>query len=193
MTCCMLLDPRLTRHRASWAGDRAQEQSAREDRHVPEVSLYVAAITAGAALVGAGASLIPVYLRDIRQARQDRRDRHADTRRQACLDLLRAAEDLRTTVANAADYHGEEMSARLAQIRTFAAAVRINAANLELLAPGTFSGLADELAKAAAKFAAQAGANTDLKLNEMVAAPDPTELGEAIEVFRKQAVVDAAR
>ena len=110
---------------------------------MPEVSLYVAAITAGAGLVGAGASLIPVYLRDIRQARQDCRDRHADARRQACLDLLRAAEDLRTTVANAADYHGEEMSARLAQIRTFAAAVRINAANLELLAPGTVSGLAE--------------------------------------------------
>jgi hypothetical protein len=49
------------------------------------------------------------------------------------------------------------------------------------------------LAKAAGKFAVQAAANTDLKLNQMVAAPDPTELGEAIEVFRKQAVLDAAR
>jgi len=27
----------------------------------------------------------------------------------------------------------------------------------------------------------------------MVTAPDPTELGEAIEAFRKQAVLDAAR
>ncbi|MDX6396581.1 MAG: hypothetical protein QOJ73_7644 [Streptosporangiaceae bacterium] len=161
--------------------------------YVPDVSLYVAAITAGAAVVGAGVSFIPVYLRDIRRADQDRRDRHADTRRQGCLDLLGAAEDLRTTVANAADYHGEEMPARLGQIRTYAAAVQIHAANIELLAPATFATPADVLAKAAGKFAVQAAANTDLKLNQMVAAPDPTELGEAIEVFRKQAVLDAAR
>src|SRR5712692_10538692 len=105
----MLLDTR----RARPAPDRAQMQLASEDRRVPDVSLYVAAITAGAAVLGAGVSLIPVYLRDVRQDAQDRRERHAETRRQACLDLLGAAEDLRTSVANAVDYHGEEMSARL--------------------------------------------------------------------------------
>jgi hypothetical protein len=160
---------------------------------VPDVSLYVAAITAGAAVLGAGVSLIPVYLRDVRQAGQDRRDRHADTRRQACLDLLGAAEDLRVTVANAADYHGAGMPARLAQIRQYAAAVQIHAAKIELLAPGTLATAADVLAKAAGRFAAQAAVSTNLKLNQMVAAPDPTELVEAIEAFRKQAVLDAAR
>jgi hypothetical protein len=80
---------------------------------VPDVSLYVAAITAGAAVLGAGVSFIPVYLRDVRHADQDRRERHAETRRQACLDLLGAAEGLRTSETNAVDYHGEEMSARL--------------------------------------------------------------------------------
>lgn len=159
---------------------------------MPDVSLYVAAITAGAALLGGSISLVPVYLRDIRQARQDRRDRHADTRRQACIDLLGAAEELLTTVANAADYHGEEMPARLGQIRTLAAAVQIHTANIELLAPGTFAGPADALAKAAGRFATQAAASTDLKLNQMVTAPDPTELAEAIEAFRAQAVLDAA-
>jgi hypothetical protein len=185
----MLLDTRPARP----APDRAETQLTREDRSVPDVSLYVAAITAGAAVLGAGVSFIPVYLRDVRQAGQDRRERHADTRRQACIDLLGAAEDLRTTVANAADYHGEEMPARLAQVRKYAAAVQIHAANIELLTPATLATPADVLAKAAGKFADQAAVSTDLKLNQMVTAPDPTELGEAIEAFRKQAVLDAAR
>jgi hypothetical protein len=160
---------------------------------VPEVSLYVAAITAGAALLGGGISLVPVYLRDIRQAGRDRLDRHADTRRQACIDLLGAAEDLRTGVANSADYRGPEMPSRLAQTRAFAAAVQIHAANIELLAPKTLAGTADALAKAAGKFAAEAAENTDLKLNQMVTAPDATELSEAIEAFRKQSVLEAGR
>lgn len=85
------------------------------------------------------------------------------------------------------------MPARLAQIRQYAATVQIHAAKIELLAPGTLATVADLLAKAAGKFAAQAAGSTDLKLNQMVAAPDPTELGQAIEGFRKQAVLDAAR
>jgi hypothetical protein len=72
--------------------------------------------------------ICPVYLRDVRQAGQDRRERHAETRRHAGLDLLGAAEDLRTTVANAADYRGGEMSASLADIRNVAAAVQRHAA-----------------------------------------------------------------
>ena len=94
----MLLDTKTGRP----APDRAETQLTREDGRVPDVSRYVAAITAGAAVLGAGVSFIPVYLRDVRQAGQDRRDRHADTRRQASLDLLGAAEDLRTTVAGQA-------------------------------------------------------------------------------------------
>ena len=155
---------------------------------MPDVSVYVALITAGAAVLGAGASQIPVYLRDIRQPSQDRRDRQADARRQACLDLLRASGDLLTDVANAGDYHGDEMANRLAEIRKLAAAVQIHAATIELLAPGKLSGAAAQLAGAAERFAAATAANTDLQLNQMVTAPDPAELSAAMGAFRKHAV-----
>jgi hypothetical protein len=183
----MLLDRRRGTSRAGQQG-RAERQGTREDKCVPDVSLYVAGITAAAGVVGGCVSLIPVYLRDIRQARQDRRDRQTDAQRQACLDLLRAAGDLRTGVANAGDYHGDEMADRLAEIRRFAAAVQIHAATVELLATGKVSGTAAGLARAADKFVVAAVANTDLQLKQMVAATDPTELSKAMEAFRKQAV-----
>jgi hypothetical protein len=160
---------------------------------VPEVSVYVAVVTAGAAVVGAAISQIPGLVRDIRQADQARRERNACTKRQACIDLLGAARDLLTQVANAADYHGEEMADRLAEIRKVAAAVHTHAANVELLAPDALAEPAVRLAGVADRFAADAAANTDLQLHQMVTAPDPTELGEAIEAFRKQAVADAGK
>jgi hypothetical protein len=159
---------------------------------MPDVSVYVAVVTAAAAVAAAAVSQIPVYVRDVRQAGQDRRERHAKIRREACLDLLGAAEDLRTSVANAVDYHGEEMSARLADIRNVAAAVQGHAAKIELLVPGTLAGTAERLASVAGQFAATAVANTDLDLGHMVVT-DPAGLAEAIEVFRKQAVLEAAR
>lgn len=160
---------------------------------MPEVSIYVAVITAAAAIVGAAITQIPGFVRDIRQAERDRRERQADTKRQACIDLLGAAGDLLTDVANAADYHGAEMAARLAEIRKLAAAVQIHAARIELLAPGALGGPAVQLAKMAEKFAAAAAENTNLELNQMVTAPSPTELGAAIEFFRKQAVAEASK
>lgn len=159
---------------------------------MPDVSIYVAVVTAAAAVAAAAVSQIPGYVRDVRQARQDHRDRLTETRRQACLDLLSAAEDLRTSVANAVDYVGEEMRARLADIRNFAAAVQIHAARIELLVPGTLAGTAERLAGVAGEFTATAVANTDLVLGNM-RATDPAELGRAIDSFRQQAVLEAAR
>jgi hypothetical protein len=160
---------------------------------VPEVSIYVAAITAAAGVLGAAIPQVPVLIRDVRQAAQDRRERHADTRRQACLDLLSAAGDLQTDVANAGQYHGEEMRDKLAEIRKSAAAVKLHAASIELLAPQTLAATADRLAKEAAKFAALAVANTDLTLNQMIEVPDPGELDNATEAFREQAVAEASK
>jgi hypothetical protein len=159
---------------------------------MPEVSVYVAVVTAAAAVAAAAVSQIPIYVRDVRQAGQDRRELHAETRRQACLDLLSAAEDLRTSVANAVDYHGEEMSARLAEVRNVAATVQVHAARIELLVPGTLAAAAERLASVAGAFTAAAVTSTDLVLGNMRKI-DPTELGEAIESFRKQAVLEAAR
>jgi hypothetical protein len=160
---------------------------------VPEVSVYVAAITAGAAVIGAAVSQVPILIRDARQAGQDRHERHADVRRQACLNLLGAAAELQAKVANAGQYRGKDMSDRLAEVRECAAAVKLHAATIELLAPKPFATLADHLAKEAAKFAQQAVTNTDLKLNQMVEVPNPCDLEQAAEAFRARAVAEASK
>ena len=102
---------------------------------MPEVSLYVALITAAAGIVGAAAAQIPGVVRDIRLADQERRERTADNRVQACIDLLSAAGDLLTQVMNASQYHGEKMGELLAEIRESAVAVELQAARVELVMP----------------------------------------------------------
>jgi hypothetical protein len=92
---------------------------------MPDVSIYVAIITAAAGVLGATIPQVAMYRRDTRQAEWDRRDRRAETKRQACLDLLRAAGQLRTRVADAAQYHGDEMRGKLAAVRKSAAAVEL--------------------------------------------------------------------
>jgi hypothetical protein len=160
---------------------------------VQEVSLYVAVITAGAAIIGAAIPQVPILIRDVRQAGQDRQERHSDARRQACLNLLGAAGELQAKVATAGQYHGEDMRDRLAEIRDCAAAIKLHAATIELLAPRPFAALADSLAKEGVKFAEQAVENTDLGLNQMVEIPDPGQLERAADAFREQAVAEATK
>jgi hypothetical protein len=166
---------------------------ASKNAYVPQVSVYVAVITAAAAVIGAAVSQVPILIRDVRQARQDRRERHSDARRQACLNLLGAAGELQAKVENAGQYHGEDMRDKLAEIRDCAAAVKQNAAAIELLAPRPFAALAASLAREAVVFAQQAVANTDLKLNQMVDLPNSGELEQAAEAFRERAVAEASK
>lgn len=155
---------------------------------MPEVSLYVALITAAAGIVGAAAAQIPGVVRDIRLADQERRERNANNRVQACMDLLSAAGDLRTQVMNASQYHGERMGDLIAEIRKGATAVELQAARVEFVMPRRLGEPADQLAKAAKKFAALAVAGTDMVHNEMLRVPDTAELDQAAERFREQAV-----
>lgn len=155
---------------------------------MPEVSLYVALITAAAGIVGAAAAQIPGVVRDIRLADQERRERTADNRVQACIDLLSAAGDLLTQVMNASQYHGEKMGELLAEIRESAVAVELQAARVELVMPQRLTEPANRLAKAAKKFAALAVAGTDIAHKEMLRVPETAELDQATEAFREQAV-----
>ncbi|HEY4851499.1 MAG TPA: hypothetical protein VII22_11925, partial [Streptosporangiaceae bacterium] len=82
-----------------------------------DVSLYVAVITAAAGVAGGSIPSVTSVIRDGRQAKRDQQNHQTETERQACLDLLAAASELRARVANAADCHGDEIDARLAQIR----------------------------------------------------------------------------
>jgi hypothetical protein len=157
-----------------------------------DVSIYVAVITAGAGLLGAGVAQIPGYARDKRQAAQARQDSRDDSLRQACIDLLGAAEELLADVANAVDYHGDEMASRLAGIRTTGASLQVHALAAQLLAEGDLAEAAKRLADAARAFAADAESKADLSLGSM-RPTDPAELIQAVASFRSAAVRQAGR
>lgn len=148
-----------------------------------DVSIYVAIITAGAGLLGAGVAQLPGYARDRRQARQARQDSRDDSLRQVCIDLLGAAEELLADVANAVDYHGGEMASRVAGIRTTGATLQERALAAQLLAGGDLASAAERLASVARAFAADAEAKADLSLGSM-RATDPAELTQAVASFR---------
>lgn len=161
---------------------------------MPDVSIYVALIAAGAGIVGATIPQIAILVRDARQAERDRHDREAETKRQACLDLLRAVGELRTRVANAAEYHGTEMGARLAEIRESEAAVRVDAVSVALLAPGKLTEPAEELAEIASRLVAVTEQATNLDLGVRADTPNFAELDRGVAAFRRAAVgaADAA-
>jgi hypothetical protein len=156
-----------------------------------QVSIYVAVITAAAGVLGAAVPAIATLTRDVRQAERDRRERRADAKRQACIELLRAAGDLRTQVANAAHYHGDEIGTRLAQIRECAEAVGLHAVSVGMLASEKLTAAAEHLAAAAENLVAMAVTNTDMRVKAMTPEPDYTEFDDSIAAFRRVAVAAA--
>lgn len=158
-----------------------------------DVSIYVAAITAGAGIVGGAIPLVLTVIRDARTAERDRRERRGEVKRQALLDILGAAGELQTSLETAARYHGSEMGAMLATARSLAATVQRHAVNVALLEPQLLAGPAQQLADAAGRLVAAVTANTDLRAGELLRPPDFTELNERAASFRQIAVADAER
>jgi hypothetical protein len=156
-----------------------------------DVSLYVAAITAAAAVGGAAVPAIVTITRDVRQAGLERRDRQDELKRQACLDLLRSASELRARVANTADYHGDEIGARMAQIRESEAVIHLNAAGVALLTPGNLAEPAARVARAASRLVESAAAAVDMTLMQMVSRPDFADLDSSVTAFQRSAINDA--
>jgi hypothetical protein len=115
-----------------------------------DVSVYVAVISASAALLGAAITAVTTAYQHSRQAKRDREDQHDTALREACVDLLRAVGDLRDQVANNHDYPGgDEMGARLAQVRQYVTAAKVHSVRIALLAPRSLSKPAEQLAEAA--------------------------------------------
>jgi hypothetical protein len=158
-----------------------------------DVTVYVAVISASAAVVGATIPLVGTAIESARQARRDRAERYESAKRQACVELVQAVEDLRTQVANNHDYHGDEMAARLGLVRTYAAAAKVQAVSISLLVPQQLAEPAQELAAAAGRVAEAAERNTDLVLGVSRERPDLTELDAWIAAFKTRAVNDEAR
>jgi hypothetical protein len=161
---------------------------------MPDVSIYVAVITAVAGVGGASVPSVAILVRDARQAKRDRGERRAEAKRLACLDLLGAAGELRTRLANAAEYHGKEIDSQLAGIRESEAAVQLHAVNVALLAPEKLAEPAEQLATAASRLTTTATAveNIDPQQGQMRRRPDFTGLDENVAAFRRIVIADVA-
>jgi hypothetical protein len=161
-------------------------------------SIYVAVISASAAILGAAVSAVSVTYQNARQAERDRqqrreeqKQRHEEEARSACMDLLRAAVELRTQVENNQGYQGKEMRDRLAQVRQHASDAALHAVRIGTIEPGVFANFADELARAARNLCVAAAENTNLEMNMSNEMPDLGELNDRIEAFSKRAVAYA--
>ncbi|HEX6525994.1 MAG TPA: hypothetical protein VF070_39175 [Streptosporangiaceae bacterium] len=152
-----------------------------------DISVTAAVITASAAVVGATIPQVVYLIQNALQARRDRAERYDSSRREGCVALLRAASDLRTQVANNHDYSGNEMAARLAQVRSYATDAQVHAVAISLLAPRSLAEPAKRLAKAAENLAVTTAADTDLDKGWMVRAPNFKELDACIEAFTADA------
>jgi uncharacterized protein YicC (UPF0701 family) len=155
-----------------------------------DVSIYVAVITAAAGVAGAAISQVTGALRESRQAKRDREERHATAARQACEKLLRAVGNLRTQVANNKSFRGnrETMTPRLEMVRKYAAAARVHAASVALLVPADVAEEADRLAAAAGSLAEWTEQNTDLDLGAVNGEPDFGDLDRCAAGFRIKAM-----
>lgn len=160
--------------------------------HMTNVPLYTAVISGCAAVAGAAIPTIANTVQNVLAARRDRWDRHQADKRQACLELVQAAENLRNQVANNHDYHGDEMGDRLAQVRAFAAQARIQAVRLSLAASPELAQSAQELATAASRLAEAAEARTDLRQGASTELPDFSDLDACIAAFRAAVVRSAS-
>jgi hypothetical protein len=163
-----------------------------------DASIYVAVISASAATLGAAVSAVSITYQNARQAerdrqqkREERQQRHEEEARTACIDLLRAAVELRTQVENNEGYQGEEMQTRLVQVRQHASDAALYAVLIGTIEPDVFADLADKLAKAARSLALAAAENTNLEMNMSTEVPDLGELNGCIEAFSKKAVAYA--
>lgn len=158
-----------------------------------DVPVFVAAITAGAALLGAAITPVSTAIQNSRQVKRDREERHDTALHEACVALLRTIGELRDQVENNYEYPGgDEMGARLAQMRQFVTAAKVHAVSIALLEPRALAKLADQLAKAAERLGVTAAASTDPRVRASNRRPEFGELDACTEAFCEGAV-DHAR
>jgi len=148
-----------------------------------DVSIYVAVISALAAILGASVSPLTSAAISAREARGKRREDYDAQVRTESVGLLRAAWDLRTMTQNNNEYHGTKMAKRLAKVRERAADAAVRSATIALLSPGPLAGAAAELSGAAQRLAAEAAKNTKLDMGVSTSPPDLTDLDCRIAEF----------
>ena len=159
-----------------------------------DVSVAVAAISAGAALLGASISQISAAYQELQRARREREEQYDNALRAACVDLLRAIGDLRDRVADNYFYPGgAEMGDRLAQVRHCLTTAKVHAVSVALMAPRTLAQPVKDLTEAADRFTTMAVQATDRTLRAANQAPDFTDLDARTTAFSELAVANARR
>jgi hypothetical protein len=155
-----------------------------------DVPIYVAVITAGAGIIGALVPQATTLIRDVRQAERDRRERYTTAGRAACVELLRAAGELRVLTETLGSYRGDAngMRARVAEVLGKAEATRLYAASVSLQAPGKLAAPAKQVAEAATNLANEVVRGTNLDHGVLVDNPDMSKLAGCIDGFRNEAV-----
>lgn len=171
------------RHVLVSCGPHSPNQQAQGAR-MADVSIYVAVISASAAILGAAVTPLTTVVQAGRQARRGRREQLKDAVRQECVELIRAGWDLRTITLNNHEYQGQGTREGLARLRERAADAAVCSATIAMLEPGSLGKAAADLAAAAQRLSA-AAENT-----QSIRDPDFTELearmakfGEATAVY----------
>jgi hypothetical protein len=151
-------------------------------------TVLIALVTGGFAVLGATLPQITSVVQSARRDKRKQSERFETARRDACVALLKAAGELRTQVANNHDYHGDEMTARLALVREHATAAQVAAASVALLVAQPLAELAMELAAAAGELAMEAAETTSLEQRASIRLPDFAKLDRCIAAFTASAV-----
>ena len=165
------------------------ERILRNNRPMADVPIYVAIITAAAGIVGAAIPQVATVIRDVRQSERDRRERSAAAIREACVELLRAAGELRTLSEGVGGYRGDAngMRARVDEVRTQAEATRLSAANVSLQV-AVLAEPAYRVASAASDLARAVVEGTDMNQGVFVGQLDVGTLVECANAFQYEAV-----
>jgi phospholipase/lecithinase/hemolysin len=156
---------------------------------VTDVSIYVALITGAAGAIGATVPQLATVFGENRRAKRDREERGVSARQQAYVELLGAAADFRTRVANTAMYGGDEILVRLAEIRSSAAEVDVKAAKVAFVADGLATP-AGTVASETAKLAADAIQMTNTTTGVMIT-PSFVAFDAAVAAFRSASIGSA--
>jgi hypothetical protein len=160
-----------------------------------DVPIWVAGITALAGILGAAIPQGAILIRDVRQAKRDRKERFDAATRDACVSLLRAAGELRSLAEGWRGYRGDPTAvlARVAEVRALAEATRLHAVEVSMQVPAKLGLPADGVADAAGDLVGDVLLNTDLSRGVATGDPNVAPLIASINAFRQAAVSFAGR
>jgi hypothetical protein len=166
-----------------------------------DISVITTAISTAGTLIGALGGVALTYgagaRREERRSSRERKDRRAQERREAYLDLLGAAAQLRVQIEIASQRFWNDMDARLVAIQGQATSAGLHASRAALFRPGAVADAAEALASAAGRLVAAMVKNAEMRYQderflggEVGAAPDFRLLDECVQRFYAAAARD---